>query len=327
MMGINQPVKKREAKNSQKHEENKDISANSKASDYNPSDSDDTETVNLLPSDSEEEKIVTTKTKAKKKNKFKHKKTAAQKAAIEENKRKDAENIDRGIHIVTVDSGIRITKTRKINDTEVEEIVEIDPTIKEIRPKVWKYTERELENKNMDVITEELMKSSPESNLLYINDSATTGNRNIIRAALTDNAELAKLCIEETSIISSLMESWSPELKSTALELCISHNSRKVLELLLKTCKQEEAKTRESENKLLIKRFDTGQVDDRAFGTRVRKVEMMRGGRQGNNAFMQDNHRKEEYKSIFEQFTADELLTVRAAYSCNIGKFSLFLSV
>jgi hypothetical protein len=70
---------------------------------------------------------------------------------------------------------------------------------------------------------------------MFINDSVTTTNRNIIRAALTDNAELARLCIEELETVPSLMESWSPELKSTAVELCISYNSRKVLELLLNT--------------------------------------------------------------------------------------------
>jgi hypothetical protein len=64
-----------------------------------------------------------------------------------------------------------------------------------------------------------------------------------------------------------------------------------------------------------MRKFDTGQVSDRAFGTRVRKVEMMRGGRQGNNAFMQDNRRKEEYKTILDQLLNDELLSVRAAYS------------
>lgn len=61
-------------------------------------------------------------------------------------------------------------------------------------------------------------------------------------------------------------------------------------------------------SQLLITKFDTGEVDERAFGTRVRKVEMMRGARQGNNAFMQDIKRNEEYKSIFDQLMSDEQL-------------------
>ena len=165
------------------------------------------------------------------------------------------------------------------------------------------------------------MRLSESSNLTYIENSAVSSNRNIIRAVLTDNVELAKLCLEEKSVVSSLMESWSPELKSTALELCITHNSRKVLELLLKNIED----ARESEYKPLIKKFDTGQVDERAFGTKVRKVEMMRGGRQGNNAFMQDNPKNEEYSNMLDLLTKDELLCVRAAYSCNVEVSTLRL--
>ena len=36
----------------------------------------------------------------------------------------------------------------------------------------------------------------------------------------------------------------------------------------------------------------TGQVSSMAYGARIRNVEMTRGGRQGNNAFLEynDNH-------------------------------------
>ena len=318
-MGKKKQQKKRNKKKERK-EEKKDYESES-SSDFSQdeSDSDVTESINLLPSEDEFDNKKMTK-KTSKKFKKKIKKTPAIKRAIEEKKRKDAENLDRGIHVDVEDSGIRITKTRFINDTEDTEVVEIDPTIKEIRPKNWKIVEREEERKDYETIEDEHMRFSSDSNLLYIDDSITTANRNIIRAALTDNVELAKLCIEENTIISSLMESWSPELKSTALELCISNNSRKVLELLLKSSKEEEAKVRvvDTFGKKLLSKFDTGQVDERAFGTKVRKVEMMRGGRQGNNAFMQDIKRKEEYSCMFQQLNEDELLAVRAAYSCNI---------
>ena len=35
--------------------------------------------------------------------------------------------------------------------------------------------------------------------------------------------------------------------------------------------------------------FDTGEVGDLAFGFKTRKVNMMRGNRQGNNAFLEDS--------------------------------------
>lgn len=42
---------------------------------------------------------------------------------------------------------------------------------------------------------------------------------------------------------------------------------------------------------------------------------MMRGARQGNNAFMQDNRRNEEYKTCVQQLLEDEILAIRVAYS------------
>jgi len=37
-----------------------------------------------------------------------------------------------------------------------------------------------------------------------------------------------------------------------------------------------------------IAKFDTGEVGKLAFGVKVRKVNIMRGNRQGNNAFLED---------------------------------------
>ena len=37
-----------------------------------------------------------------------------------------------------------------------------------------------------------------------------------------------------------------------------------------------------------IEKFETGEVSNMAFGVKVRKVQMMRGNRQGNNAFLED---------------------------------------
>jgi len=37
-----------------------------------------------------------------------------------------------------------------------------------------------------------------------------------------------------------------------------------------------------------MSKFDTGELGELAFGFKARKVNMMRGNRQGNNAFMED---------------------------------------
>ena len=47
-----------------------------------------------------------------------------------------------------------------------------------------------------------------------------------------------------------------------------------------------------------IAKFDTGEVGQMAFGCKVKKVQMMRGNRQGNNAFLEDP--KHEYQTPTE---------------------------
>ena len=37
-----------------------------------------------------------------------------------------------------------------------------------------------------------------------------------------------------------------------------------------------------------IVKYDTGEVGKMAFGFKIRKVQMMRGNRQGNNAFIEE---------------------------------------
>jgi len=45
---------------------------------------------------------------------------------------------------------------------------------------------------------------------------------------------------------------------------------------------------RVAKNASQITKYDTGEVGEMAFGYKVRKVNMMRGNRQGNNAFLED---------------------------------------
>lgn len=87
--------------------------------------------------------------------------------------------------------------------------------------------------------------------------------------------------------MSSLIEHIAPELRYSALEKAIQFNRVEILEILLTQDKPESdyrMKKRESQ----IASFETGEVGQMAFGYKVRKVQMMRGNRQGNNAFTED---------------------------------------
>jgi hypothetical protein len=158
--GLDQPKKKRSAKakgKSFKIEEEKEESDSGSEFEA-PSESSATESINLLANESEEEKIDTNANKNKKRFKKRIKKTQAQKAAIEEKKRIDAEEIDRCLNQDYIENGIRIVKTRLGDDGITEETLELDPTRKEIRPKKWKFVQREEENKELLIVEEELMK-------------------------------------------------------------------------------------------------------------------------------------------------------------------------
>jgi hypothetical protein len=124
-------------------------------------------------------------------------------------------------------------------------------------------------------------------------------NKNIIRAAITGNDKLLKAGIASKEKISSLTAYWSPEVKWTSLEYMVSNNEHDLLEILLhpkvkipahSTYDQERNisyTTRVHDPQYLMSFIDSGMVDKMAYGARVRKVQMTRGNRQGNNAFLE----------------------------------------
>jgi hypothetical protein len=70
------------------------------------------------------------------------------------------------------------------------------------------------------------------------------------------------------------------------LELAIRTNNHQVSQdLVLSSSKNI---VRDAYPNLLINEVDTGKVSDLAYGTRVAQVQMTRGNRQGNNAFLED---------------------------------------
>ena len=180
MMGFFKENKRDKKYKAKKVEEDKD--------EYVASESSDTESMDLLASDDEDfENKNKVKKEIKNKKRFKRiKKTPAQKAAIEQKKRQDAEELDRHMNPDYVDSGIKIIKTRIADDGISEEVVEIDPTIKEIRPRKWK-------------VILETPKDLPD-----IENHLTTLSRKIIHAAITDDIDLAQECIQEAVAVSNV---------------------------------------------------------------------------------------------------------------------------
>lgn len=195
MMGYFKENKRDKKFKSKKIEEDKD--------EYVASQSSDTESMDLLASDDEDfgNKKNTKKEVINKKRLKRIKKTPAQKAAIEQKKRQDAEELDRRLNADYVDSGIRIVKTRIADDGISEEVVEIDPTIKEIRPKKWK-----------------VIQETP-TDLPDIDNHLTTLSRKIIHACITNDVDLAHECIQEAVAVSLFLQLYSePESLNSFIE-------------------------------------------------------------------------------------------------------------
>eukprot|EP01022_Parablepharisma_sp_SALTPOND_P016946 TRINITY_DN259_c0_g2_i2.p1 TRINITY_DN259_c0_g2~~TRINITY_DN259_c0_g2_i2.p1 ORF type:complete len:1345 (+),score=203.61 TRINITY_DN259_c0_g2_i2:2443-6477(+) len=122
------------------------------------------------------------------------------------------------------------------------------------------------------------------ANTLNTSCCAGCSNRNIIRAVLTNNRPLLKSCISSIKL-SSLFDSWGPEIHHNSFHYALCSNNLNLMVELLKA--SHSPGLRANNPTYLIKYLDTGMVCQQAFGVRVRKVQLARGNRQGNNAFLE----------------------------------------
>ena len=75
-------------------------------------------------------------------------------------------------------------------------------------------------NPAVELLEVEKYKESPE-NELYLECCIRCNNKNIIRAAITNNEKLMKKGIDATKKISQLNAYWSPEVKKTSLDYIV----------------------------------------------------------------------------------------------------------
>ena len=78
-------------------------------------------------------------------------------------------------------------------------------------------------NPDVELVQEDKYKEST-SNELYLDCCIRCNNKNIIRAAITNNEKLLKKGIDEKKKISSLIAYWSSEVQWTALDYMIRNN-------------------------------------------------------------------------------------------------------
>ena len=212
------------------------------------------------------------------------------------------------------DSQIDIVKPAPIRKTKVlpdgkEQIIEVEQkkvsqsqrttskAVPKPKPKVFK-----LGTWNPDtVIVEEEIEKFGTSDEPNYETSHRANTRNIIRAINTNNFTLLKKVVNDRDNIFSLQQPWSENDEDfTPLHYVLQLESRPMLATLLPTFAASKSQilnnsyqmqrddfytNRKRPKEPLLNRVDTGNVSHKAYGTAIRRVEMTRGNRQGNNAF------------------------------------------
>ncbi len=117
-------------------------------------------------------------------------------------------------------------------------------------------------------------------------------NREVIRAAFTGNRKLLDKIVSSQYKISRLTERWGVDMKLTALKVYIDNGDMDgilhMVELMNPKAGKAETIKYGNDSHVYLKEIDTGFNDKFAYGVQTRKVNVARGGRQGNNAFVED---------------------------------------
>jgi ankyrin repeat protein len=125
-----------------------------------------------------------------------------------------------------------------------------------------------------------------KSNEPFTIGSLCYNDRNLFRAARQGNVKLLKSIVATPSFISSFEPFWNPDNHTTPIELTVRAGNLKFLKELLSLAQKEYSFA--TVNMSSIQRVNTGSVSTAAYGVHVRAVNMSRGGREGNNAFLAD---------------------------------------
>jgi hypothetical protein len=150
------------------------------------------------------------------------------------------------------------------------------------------------------LITEEKEKLSNSNEPEYGTGHRSNAN-NVIRAIKTDNVTLLRKCFKDKQKVHDLNQPWGQPVADDSYFSPLQLVTMKESETLLKefypnfpasklgvtygTQLTELYAQRKNVRQPLLQKIQTGNVSHKAYGARIRAVEMTRGNRQGNNAF------------------------------------------
>lgn len=117
--------------------------------------------------------------------------------------------------------------------------------------------------------------------------SLASNNKNLFRAAMHGNIRLLKALLASENKLTSLVSYWSPNVDKTPLQVAIQRGDKEFLAIYLKAIRENKVKLA-NPGESQLQKVVTGSISNETFGIAVRQVQMSRGGREGNNAFLQE---------------------------------------
>lgn len=152
---------------------------------------------------------------------------------------------------------------------------------------------------SIDLSDEFYSKLGFKSDSLYTYCCVSCNNRNILRAVNNGNCDLLEKCFNAKSQISNINEIWSEENKISPIYLATMRGNFKILKKFSEFYKNKKLHIRVQKARIKLREIGTGGVSERTFGRAVRAVQMTRGGKQGNNAFIENFNVKKSWKLDF----------------------------
>src|SRR3990167_8405538 len=130
-----------------------------------------------------------------------------------------------------------------------------------------------------------------ESDSLVPNFECSTknSNREVIRAAIINSPKLLEKIARSDQKITTLTDRWGVENRTSALMVALESGKKDILVPILEYLTDPKKTIKfGTPNKVYLKQIDTGFNDKYAYGVATRRVALSRGGRQGNNALVED---------------------------------------
>ena len=216
-------------------------------------------------------------------------------------------SISKGDQLISKDSLIVNPKSsRQLNKPNYEDgkVNDFDIVVRETKVKQTRSKTKE----NVKIIREfksfprDLYFSSPETKL-YTDCCVSCNNRNVIRALETSNLKLLETCIESKDLISDILVEWSIESQINSFTIAVIKRNKDILTVLINYFINPTLQTgRVSYPISQLQYVSSGNNSFHTFGRYTKKVNMTRGGKLGNNAFIQNEEDLELHKEIANSF-------------------------